>query len=67
MNKIVDALLTGTALEGDDAALVAGVDLKNLEKAREVGNGLLADVLGAADPASPAEDVRELAYDLSLK
>ena len=52
VNKVVDALLTGTELEGDDAELVSGVDLKNLEKAREVGKGLLADVLAAADPAA---------------
>ena len=41
VNKVIDALLTGTELEGDDAKLVSGVDLKNLEKAREVGKGLL--------------------------
>ena len=28
---------------------MAGVDAKNLEKARELGNGLLADVIAAAD------------------
>src|ERR671910_454838 len=67
VNRVVDALLTGTELEGDDAELVSGVDMKNLEKAREVGKGLLADVLAAADPSAPAEDVRELAYDLCLK
>ena len=67
VNKLVDALLTGTELEGEDAELVAGVDMKNLEKAREVGKGLLADVLAAADPAGEPEDVRELAYDLCLK
>ncbi|HXH87697.1 MAG TPA: DNA-directed RNA polymerase subunit beta' [Gaiellaceae bacterium] len=66
VNKVQDALLSGTELEGDDAALVSGVDLKNLEKARAVGNGLLADVLGKADPAGDPADVRELAYDLSL-
>src|ERR671910_886584 len=67
VNRLVDALLTGAELEGDDAELVSGVDMKNLEKAREVGKGLLADVLAAADPSAPAEDVRELAYDLCLK
>ena len=67
VNKVVDALLTGTELEGDDAELVAAVDMKNLEKAREVGKGLLADVIAAADPAGAPEDVRELAYDLCLK
>jgi DNA-directed RNA polymerase subunit beta' len=67
VNKVVDALLTGTELEGDDAALVSGIDAKNLEKARELGKGLLADVVEKADPAAAPEDVRELAYDLSLK
>ena len=67
VNKIVDALLSGTELEGEDAEIVSGVDMKNLEKGREVGKGLLADVLATADPAAPAEDVRELAYDLCLK
>src|SRR5687767_7296557 len=67
VNKIVDALLTGAELEGEDAELVAGVDAKNLEKAREVGKGLLADVIAAADPNGAPEDVRELAYDLCLK
>ena len=32
---------TGEELQGDDAELVASVDAKNLERAREVGNGLL--------------------------
>ena len=40
--------------------------MKNLEKARDIGNGLLADVVAAADPAAAPEDVRELAYDLCL-
>ncbi len=67
VNKVVDALLTGAELEGDDAQLVSGIDMKNLEKAREIGKGLLADVHAAADPAAAPEDVRELAYDLCLK
>ena len=33
---------TASELNGEDAELVAGVDAKNLEKARELGNGLLA-------------------------
>jgi DNA-directed RNA polymerase subunit beta' len=67
INKVVDALLSGAELDGDDAKLVAGVDAKNLEKAREVGKGLLGDVLAAADPAMDGAEVRELAYDLCLK
>ena len=67
MNKVQDALLAGTELQGEDAELVSGVDLKNLEKARGVGAGLLADVLAHADPAGDPADVREFAYDLCLK
>ena len=67
VNKVQDALLTGTELTGEDAELVAGVDAKNLEKAREVGKGLLADVLAAAEPGMDGAEVRELAYDLCLK
>ena len=67
MNRVQEALLSGAELTGEDAELVAGVDAKNLEKAREVGKGLLADVLAAADPSMDAAEVRELAYDLCLK
>ena len=42
------------------------MDAKNLEKAREVGNGLLADVLAQAQAGDSPEAVRELAYDLCL-
>ena len=67
VNKVQDALLSGTELTGGDAVLVAGVEAKNLEKAREVGAGLLASVLGAADATMDPAEVRELAYDLCLK
>ena len=67
VNKVLEILLEGGALEGDDAALAAGIDMKNLEKARTVGAGLLRDVLAKADPAGDPADVRELAYDLCLK
>ena len=51
ISKILDALLSGTELEGDDAELVAGVDMKNLEKAREVGLPVITvGVAGMADP-----------------
>jgi len=66
LKKIVDALLTGVELDGDDAQLVAGVEAKNLEKARELGAGLLADVVHGADPTAEPADVRELVYDLIL-
>jgi hypothetical protein len=45
LNKILDALLSGGAIEGDDAELVASVDRKLVDKSRELGNGLLKDVV----------------------
>ncbi len=67
MNKVRDALLAGEELEGEDVALVSGVDAKNLEKARELGNGLLRDVLDQAEPGGDPAAVKELAYDLCLR
>ena len=67
MNRVRDALLAGEKLEGEDAELVSGVDLKNLEKARGLGNGLLQDVLEQAEPGTDAAAVKELAYDLCLR
>jgi DNA-directed RNA polymerase beta' subunit len=66
LHKLLDALVGGEELSGDDAELVSSVDAKNLEKAREIGNGLLADVLAKAGAEDSAEQVRELAYDLVL-
>ncbi len=66
VKRIQDGLLTGAELSEEDSALVADVDRKNLERAREVGNGLLADVLAAVDPEADGAAVRELAYDLCL-
>ena len=67
MNKVRDALLAGEALEGDDAALVSGVEAKNLEKARGLGAGLLGDVLDRAETDGDPAAVKELAYDLCLR
>ena len=67
MNKVRDALLAGEALEGEDAELVSGVDAKNLEKARELGAGLLRDVLDRAETEGDPAAVKELAYDLCLR
>jgi DNA-directed RNA polymerase subunit beta' len=66
LHRLLDQLLTGGELSGDDAELVASVDAKNLDRAREVGNGLLRDVLEQAEVDAGAEQVRELAYDLCL-
>ncbi|HEX2345754.1 MAG TPA: DNA-directed RNA polymerase subunit beta' [Gaiellaceae bacterium] len=66
VKRVQDGLLSGAELSEEDAALVSDVDRKNLERAREVGNGLLADVLAAVDPEADGAAVRELAYDLCL-
>ena len=66
VRKLVDALTGGTELTGEDAEIVARVDVKNLDKAREVGNGLLADVLAQETVAQNVDEVRELASDLCL-
>jgi DNA-directed RNA polymerase subunit beta' len=67
INKVKDALLAGEELEGDDVAYGEGVDFKNLEKARGLGNGLLADVLENLSGNESPEAIRELAGDLCLK
>ena len=66
LHKLLDQLLSGGELSGGDAELVASVDAKNLDRAREVGNGLLRAVLEQADADAGPEQVRELAYDLCL-
>ncbi len=66
INKILEALLTGGELEGEDAELVASVDRKNLDKAKDLGNDLLREVLESAPLESP-EQIRELTNDLCLR
>jgi DNA-directed RNA polymerase subunit beta' len=66
LKKLHEDMLSGSELSEDNAAIVAEVDRKNLDRAREVGSGLLADVLAAVDPDADAAAVRELAYDLCL-
>src|SRR5207249_5524711 len=46
---------------------VASIDEKQLEKARDLGKGLLREVLEQADPAATADEIRELANDLCLR
>ena len=67
LNRLTEALLTGGDVAADDAELVAGVDQKNLEKSRELGNGLLRDVVAAADAGDSPEAIREIANDLCLR
>ena len=64
IRRVVDGLLSGTELGEEDQAVASGVDLKNLEKARELGNGLLKDTI---DAAAEDVDIRELANDLCLR
>ncbi len=67
IKKIEEALLGGTQLEGDDAGLVSGVDMKNLEKVRELGNGLLAELLQSVPDLESPDAIREKANDLCLR
>src|SRR5438477_333162 len=64
MHRVVDALLLGEEPHADDVELIGGVDQKNLEKARELGNGLLRDVV---DSWEEGQDIRELTNDLCLR
>jgi DNA-directed RNA polymerase subunit beta' len=66
LQRVREALLTGGDV-GDDAELVSGVDPKNLEKARELGNGLLREVLETAEPEATPDELRDLTNDLCLK
>jgi hypothetical protein len=63
INRILDALLEGDEIAEEDAKLVAGIDMKNLDRARDLGNGLLADVVDTWDGE---QDIRELTNDLCL-
>src|SRR5690349_2349334 len=64
MHRVVDSLLDGTDVHDDDVKIVAGVDVKNLDKARDLGNGLLRDVV---DTWEEGQDIRELTNDLCLR
>ncbi len=66
LHKVLDGLISGTELTGDDVELVASIERKNLDRARETGNGLLADVLAKAESGDGIEQLRELASDLCL-
>jgi DNA-directed RNA polymerase subunit beta' len=64
IHRVVDSLLEGSEIHADDTELVSGVDVKNLDKARELGNGLLRDVV---DTWEDGQDIRELTNDLCLR
>jgi DNA-directed RNA polymerase subunit beta' len=67
LNRVTDALLAGEEVTGDDAALVEQIDRKQLDKSRELGNGLLREVLEQAEPDGDPAALRELANDLCLR
>jgi len=64
INRILDALLDGDEITEEDAKFVEGVDMKNLDRSRDLGNGLLADVVDTWDGE---QDIRELTNDLCLR
>jgi DNA-directed RNA polymerase subunit beta' len=64
INRILDALLDGDEILEEDTKFAAGVDMKNLDRSRELGNGLLADVVDTWDGE---QDIRELTNDLCLR
>src|SRR5439155_18444477 len=61
INRIIEGLLAkkGPALSDEDAALVEKVDMKNFEKARDLGKGLLKETLEQAQPAAKEEAIRD--------
>jgi DNA-directed RNA polymerase subunit beta' len=67
INRIEEALLTGGELDEADAELVNGVDAKNLDKVRELGNGLLKELLESVPELDSADAIRERANDLCLR
>ncbi len=68
LRRVLEAWLTGSELGADDAELAAEIDSKNLDRARELGNGLLRELLSqpSADLDVP-ERIREVVADLCLR
>jgi len=64
IHRIVDTMLTGDEVHPDDVEIVSGIDVKNLDKARDLGAGLLKDVV---DTWEEGQDIRELTNDLCLR
>ncbi|MDQ3875599.1 MAG: hypothetical protein M3322_08670, partial [Actinomycetota bacterium] len=67
LNRVLEALLTGQELKGEDETLAGGVDQKQLERARELGNGLLREVIEQSGADADQASLRELANDLCLR
>jgi DNA-directed RNA polymerase subunit beta' len=64
INRILDNLLDGNETHEEDVKFVEKVDMKNLDRSRELGNGLLGDVVDTWDGE---QDIRELTNDLCLR
>ena len=58
INRVLDTLVKGADAHPEDAEFIAAVDAKNLDKARDLGAGLLADVLAAAGDDSTSASWR---------
>jgi DNA-directed RNA polymerase subunit beta' len=67
IHRIEDDLLEGLEIEGDDEKLVANVDRKNVEKAAELGKGLLLETLERSSHTASPEQLRDLVADLCLR
>jgi DNA-directed RNA polymerase subunit beta' len=68
INRVLDGLLVKKAtVHEDDVELVSSIDEKQLEKARDLGKGLLREVLEQAEPTASADELRELTNDLCLR
>lgn len=67
INRVLDALLDGVEAHEEDVDLIKAVDQKNLEKARTLGKGLLAETLERDADVETPEQLRELVNDLCLK
>ncbi len=67
INKILEALLAGEPLAAEDEAYGKDVDLKNLERTRELGSGILRELIETIQLDTDAVGIRELANDLCLR
>jgi DNA-directed RNA polymerase subunit beta' len=68
INRVLDGLLDKKAkVHEDDQEMVAGIDEKQLDKARGLGKGLLREALETAEPNASDDEVRELVSDLCLR
>ena len=67
VNRVLDALVGGADLAADDEQFAAKVDLKQLEKTRDIGSGLLREVVEALEDGADQAAARELVHDLTLR